>query len=131
MVKILVVEDGELVWKNMLRDLVQRHGVARESIERARWYTEAQEKIGSCRYDIIFLDHNMPYTDPGTDDEQKIYDLIRPVGYQLLPFIREKQPQAKVVGTSSCSDASGSFDCFYDKTARSPQLPPMIEELLS
>lgn len=131
MVKILVVEDGEFVWESFFRTLVLIFKIPQENIHRARWYTEGQEMIQSEIYDIIFLDHNMPYSDPGTDDEEKIYDLIRPVGYGLLPLVREKQPQAVVVGTSSMApQASLPFDFLIDKSRLSDEIRPLLARFL-
>lgn len=105
--KVLVIEDQEAPWKSFIMILVQLCGLSEKDIDRARWYTEAEQKLSTGQYDIILLDHMMPHEDPGcTDKDYKKFDpLIKGIGYRLLPLIGEKQPQATVIGTSSLSQA--------------------------
>lgn len=138
MAKILVVEDQEAPWKYFLLTLVESCGVAKENIERARWYTEAQEKIRLGHYDIVFLDHMMPYSDPGctdTSDFDKFCDQCQQIGYGLMPLLQEKQPQAKVVGTSSLSREQIGCFTFPEhslvKLKLFDELPPLLQQLLS
>lgn len=136
MAKILVIEDQETPWENFLLILVQICKIAKENIERARWYTEAQEKIQTGTYDIVFLDHRMPHSDPGcTDDSdfRKFSDQLQQIGYGLMPLLREKQPQAKVVGTSSLNrDEIGRYTApehSLTKVNMFDELPPLVQSL--
>ncbi len=136
MAKILVIEDQETPWENFLIILVQICKIGKENIERARWYTEAQEKIQSGHYDIVFLDHRMPYSDPGcTDstDSRRFSDQLQQIGYGLIPLLQEKQLEAKVIGTSSLSrDEIGRFtipELSIVKMNLFDELPPLIQSL--
>ncbi len=104
--KILVIEDQEAPWENYELVLIQICKIAKVDVDRARWYTEAQEKIESKQYNIIFLDHRMPEDDPGcTDlsDFERFCGKLQNIGYGLLPLVQQEQPNAVVIGTSSLS----------------------------
>ena len=137
--KILVIEDQEGPWSNFLTILLQMCHIPAENIIRARWYTEAQAKIEEGQYDIVFLDHRMPYDDPGCTDDMETFDkfcrTLQNIGYGLLSSIREKQPQAKIVGTSSLSGGEiGRFEkpeVTLTKINLFDELPPLIESFLA
>jgi len=104
--KVLVIEDQEKHWENFLISLIGMCNIAREEIERARWYGEAYLKIEENQYDIIFLDHVMPQHDPGcTDisDYRTFTNQTKGVGYSLMHMIEKHQKHAVVVGTSSAN----------------------------
>ncbi len=106
MAKILVVEDTDIAWVG-LSLLLESHGVRREDMTRARWYSEAEAMIRSVRFDVVFLDHRMPMHDPGmtqTEDRHRYSMALKDVGYLLIPLIKQICLETVVVGTSSGSD---------------------------
>ncbi len=134
--KILVIEDQEAPWENYLLALTQICHIPEADITRARWYTEAEEKIASGTYDIVFLDHRMPYDDPGdtdTDDYAAFSKILDNIGYGLMPMIQEHQPQAVVIGTSSLDrDDIGQYpipDRRLNKAKMFDELPKIIQSL--
>lgn len=134
--KILVIEDQEMPWSNFKIVLLQICKMREEDIERARWLEEAEAKLRTDEYDLILLDHRMPYDDPGCTD-QSDFDLfvgkLDNIGYRLLPLIKKTQPKAVVVGTSSLSADELRF---YEAPSRSmsklnafEELPKLIDSL--
>jgi CheY-like chemotaxis protein len=101
--RILIVEDqhGPL---EALEVAVKRHGFREYDV--ARSYFGAEEKIAGNSYDVILLDHRMPYEDKGDLDERDLKtfsDTLENIGYSLIPKIKERNPDTVVVGTSSLS----------------------------
>ncbi len=134
--KILVIEDQEAPWENYLLALTQICHIPEADITRARWYTEAEEKIASGTYDIVFLDHRMPYDDPGCTDASdfgKFVESLQGIGYNLTALLQSKQPQAVVVGTSSLNPKDFGPYKFptlkLDKTNIFDELPAIIKNL--
>jgi len=108
----------------------------KEDITRARWYTEAEKRIIDGFYDIIFLDHRMPYDDPGytdMDDYAAFSKILENIGYGLMPMLQEHQPQAIIIGTSSLEkDDIGHYTIpvrRLDKTEMFEELPTIIQSL--
>ncbi len=108
--KMLFVEDQESPWNSWVnfafKDKFPKYfpDFNETNYQRARWYTEAKEMIQKNNYDIIFLDHSMPYDNPGCTDMEdfdKFCSQIEKIGYTLIPYIKEKNQSTIVVGTSS------------------------------
>ncbi len=114
MKKILVIEDQEACWGGYLFALTEERNIPLENVQRARWYTEAEEKLISDKYDVIFLDHRMPYNDPkctDVSDFDAFSKHFQNIGYGLLPLIKEHQPEALIVGSSSlCKGEIGQYE---------------------
>ena len=135
MKKVLVVEDQEMPWM-MFKAALKACGIPPETVVRARCYSEAEEKIQSEKYDLIFLDHRMPMDDPGFTDSldlKAFSGYLQEIGYGLLPLIATHQPQAVVVGTSSLSASErGSFGTpphYISKLDLFDELPPLLQSL--
>lgn len=81
--------------------------MAQRGIDLARSYSSAEEFIKRNSYDLIFLDHRLPYEDQG-DLESKDFNTFAETldgrGYYLIPEIRQRNPVAAIIGTSSLSD---------------------------
>ncbi len=133
--KVLIVEDQELPLEYM-SEVLMKHGAV---CTVAKWYDQAVSMVCSEeRYDLVFLDHRMPKADPGcTDlsDFDRFCDQLHNVGYRLVTLIREHQPQAVVIGTSSLQPseihASGCIppDRRIDKTNPWEEIPRVLGEL--
>jgi CheY-like chemotaxis protein len=109
--RVLVVEDQEGPLEAFVYHLT--NNTPDITFDVAKWYSAAEEMIRSDQYDVIFLDHRMPYDDPGcTDaDMNRFGDQLRNIGYGLIPLIREKMPSTIIIGTSSLSrDEIGRFE---------------------
>jgi CheY-like chemotaxis protein len=103
--RILIVEDQKWPLKN-IEDALKKH-VTNFEHEVAYWYTQAEEMIRSgCEYDVILLDHRMPYDKPDCTEDgdfNRFCDQLRNIGYGLVSVIRDCLPKAIVIGTSSLS----------------------------
>jgi len=115
--RILIVEDqvGPL---DALEKAVEKIGpeyFGKYECHTARWYTQAEDKINQTSYDLVLLDHRMPYDDPrSTEDDEdmgdKFFSTLKNIGYELIDKIKEKDSRTIVVGTSSLSERdTGSF----------------------
>ncbi len=106
--KLLIVEDQEPSLEGLEKTVAKvcLKYFPKLSVEIARCYHDAKEKISRGEYGIILLDHRMPKEDVG-NLEQVNYDKfcasLENIGYLLIPYIREKCPQAVIIGTSSAS----------------------------
>ncbi|MFZ2226679.1 MAG: hypothetical protein WA064_05485 [Candidatus Moraniibacteriota bacterium] len=102
--RILVVED-QLVGIEAIIDAIVNvvpDFFPKYSVSFARWYQMAKELISEESYGLIFLDHRMPNEDPGCgEDDERCKYAVRDLGYNLIPIIREKLPEALIIGTSS------------------------------
>ncbi len=134
--RILVIEDQEMNWDLYETILARKCRISKEDITRARWYTEAERRIIDGFYDLVFLDHRMPYDDPGytdTDDYAAFSKILDNIGYGLMPMIQEHQPQAVVIGTSSLDrDDIGQYpipDRRLNKAKMFDELPKIIQSL--
>ena len=73
----------------------------------ARSFRDAQANILEEGYEIVLLDHRMPFEDQG-DLEKTDFDSfsasLQNIGYSLVPIIKNRNYRTLVVGTSSLSD---------------------------
>ncbi len=105
--KILIVEDqnGPLETLEFAVRTVFSKYFSEFHYDTARCYEDAQRMI-KIGYDIVFLDHRMPRSDPG-DLEDKDFDAfsrrLENIGYGLVSSIKQKNLSAIVIGTSSLS----------------------------
>lgn len=100
--RILIVEDMEApLWSFgiVIKELGDGH-----IVHIAKWYLQAKEMLGENQYDVVFLDHRMPYDKPRcTEDEdfKKFCAQLQDIGYGLIDFIHEKSPTTVIIGTST------------------------------
>jgi hypothetical protein len=76
-------------------------------IDVAKCYNEATGFISEKKYGLIFLDHRLPYESQGDLEKTDIHSFsssLRNIGYSLIPSIRERNPQAVIIGTSSLGE---------------------------
>lgn len=86
---------------NPQQDLEER------GIHVARSYNEAERAVQNSAYQIVLLDHRLPYQNQG-DLENTDFDAfsrsLENIGYSLIPMIKQKSPQSTIIGTSSLSE---------------------------
>lgn len=132
---ILLVEDQKYPRENLVSALkLCGDGLL---IDVAGWYTQTEAFVQSgCPYDVIFLDHRMPYDDPGctdTEDFDRFCDQLRNIGYGLIPLICEYLPGAVIVGTSSLDpqELRGFKEPNFkmDKTNPWEEIPRVLKEI--
>lgn len=123
--RILVVEDQESTLESLFDALriTMPEFFPKNVISFAKWYEVAEEMIAEESYDLVLLDHRMPYSDPKcTDRDDSFSRKCRNIGYNLIPAIREKNPKALIIGTSSLDkDELDEFpvpDCKMSKMYR-------------
>lgn len=109
--RILIVEDqsGPLEALEFAIETVmpKRFPDRKVECDRANCYEKAKKLIDENQYDIIFLDHRMPYFDQGDaerKDREKFCASLQNLGYGLIKWIREKNPKALIIGTSSLDE---------------------------
>ncbi|MDP3882254.1 MAG: response regulator [Nanoarchaeota archaeon] len=107
---VLIVEDQAPL--ETLRDAVEevfpKHysGFTSSNYAVAECYNEAQGLISQNAYDIVILDHRMPMENQShlqRKDFKAFCETLRDVGYSLIPEIKQRNPNAVVIGTSSLS----------------------------
>ncbi len=104
--KILLVEDQEATLEILIyvitKVFISKYS-KHVSIDVAKWYQVAEELININQYDLILLDHRMPYEDPKCTDEDGhiYYDKLKNIGYGLIKNVRKISPNTKIIGTSS------------------------------
>jgi len=118
--KILVVEDQSGPLENI--SLAIREAIFKENLEKrftdtpeedlkergvdvARCYDEALEAVGDKEYDLVFLDHRLPYenqTELEASDFDEFCKCLDNIGYGLIPTIKDRSKKTVVIGTSSC-----------------------------
>lgn len=109
MARILIVEDQEGTRELLefaVKKLLPKYFEEGSRYDVAKWYTRAEELIRANRYDIVILDHRMPRTDPGCTDASdfnRFSATLQNIGYGLIDLIREANPSAIIIGTSSLS----------------------------
>jgi CheY-like chemotaxis protein len=84
--------------ENAELDLTQR------GIDVSRSYQDAQNFINNKCYDLIFLDHRLPYENQSELEKKDFDAFCRTLdgrGYYLIPAIKQKNPGTIVIGTSS------------------------------
>jgi CheY-like chemotaxis protein len=107
MARILIVEDQELTLELLefaVKKLLPKYFEEGSKYDVAKWYAQAEELIRKNRYDIVILDHRMPRTDPGCTDASdfnRFSATLQNIGYGLIDLIRETNPSAVIIGTSS------------------------------
>jgi len=74
-------------------------------IDVTQTYREAEEFVGLRSYGFVLLDHNLP-----RDSDQD----TQGIGYSLIPKIRQMNPRAIIIGTSSERDARGKDGLDYE-----------------
>lgn len=70
-------------------------------------YKEAKINIENGVFDIVLLDHRLPYEDQGdleNTDFDKFCESLQNVGYGLITEIKRKNPNCIVIGTSSMKE---------------------------
>ncbi|KYK25304.1 hypothetical protein AYK26_02385 [Euryarchaeota archaeon SM23-78] len=100
--KILIVEDQKFPLESL--ESAVESVMPKADYDIAKWYKQAEELIETKKYDLVILDHRMPYEDPGCTedtDEEKFFASLREIGYTLIPVIKKKDPKTIVIGTSS------------------------------
>ncbi len=110
--KLLIVEDQELPREALeyaVNNVMPKFydGFSKCDYDSAHWYTEAEKLITEKTYDLILLDHLMPYENPGckdTEDMRKFTNALQDIGYNLIRKIKAKNPKTIVIGTSSLSE---------------------------
>lgn len=124
--KLLIVEDQELPREALeyaINTVMLKfyEGFSKGDYDCARWYTEAEKLIAERTYDLVLLDHKMPYENPGckdTEDIKKFSNTLQDIGYALIRKIKAKNPKTIVIGTSSLSERELSGSIKPDFTMR-------------
>ncbi|MBU2638082.1 MAG: hypothetical protein KJ955_03855 [Nanoarchaeota archaeon] len=107
--KILIVEDQKLPLKAL--EGAVKSAMPGESYDVARCYSGAEGLIANNNYSIVLLDHRMPYSDiSGLEDRdfEAFSNTLEDIGYGLIPLIKQRNPNAVVIGTSSMENAEGA-----------------------
>jgi len=104
--KLLIVEDGTDALRVMKYGLKAALSKSHPDYECdiARGYHQVEDFVKKNLYDLVLLDHNLPYDDQTAleyTDERKYSDLLCPVGYTLIDVIRRRSPSTIIIGTSS------------------------------
>jgi CheY-like chemotaxis protein len=104
--KVLIVEDQKYpleVVQRAVEEVFPKY-YSEYSSTIVRSYNDAKEQIEKEIFDIIFLDHRLPYDDLGDledKDFDKFSDSLRYIGYSLIETIKKNNPSTVVIGTSS------------------------------
>ncbi|MEA3513911.1 MAG: hypothetical protein U9R34_00360 [Nanoarchaeota archaeon] len=109
--KLLIVEDQEdplEVLVSTVNNIIPSHypDFSEDDYDVARCYADAQSRISEDDYQIILLDNRMPYENQGdleTTDFNRFCSYLENIGYNLIPVIKEKNPETIIIGTSSLS----------------------------
>lgn len=112
--KMLIVEDqGDPL---RLLEVVVREVLPTTSYDIARSYNAVRKIINEHKYGLILLDHRMPIEDTPEPvapmgenvdyteyfkQEQAYSNILKNMGYSLIPEIKRANPQTVIVGTSS------------------------------
>jgi CheY-like chemotaxis protein len=107
---VLIVEDQAPLegLVEAVEEVMPRHynGFSKQDYAIAECYNEANIALSSRIYDIVLLDHRMPYENQCEllrRDFSAFCDTLEDVGYYLIPQIKLRNPKAIVIGTSSLS----------------------------
>ncbi len=132
--RLLIVEDQEWTLASLKRAVgkvmpAYSTGFSEKDYDIAKWYLKAKELVGQNAYDIVLLDHCLPFADPG-DLEGKVEE----IGYGLVGPIKKKSPKTVVVGTSSLDprDLQGwrpAPDYRLDKLDAEKELDRIMKEI--
>lgn len=102
MTNILIIEDQECPLEAL--EFAVEKVMPNVTYEVARDINTAKSRINDSQYDIVFVDHRMPYEHDAElekNDLRSYSDTLVNYGYNLIPLIREKSPNAVIIGTSS------------------------------
>ncbi len=72
----------------------------------ARCYADAEKRISENDYQLVLLDHRIPYEDQGDlerTDFGRFCSSLENIGYTLIPVIKGRNPNTVIIGTSSLS----------------------------
>jgi CheY-like chemotaxis protein len=139
--KLLIVEDQKwtlMSLKAAVDSVMPAYfpGFSKKDYDIAKWYADAEQKISQNSYDIVLLDHRMPYDDVGDLEEtdmKKFSASLENIGYSLVKPIKKKNPKAIVIGTSSMKpeDIRGfqAPDYRLDKLDAEKELDRIMKEL--
>lgn len=106
--KLLLVEDQRMPLKTLgwaVAKVCPKY-FPEMSIDVARCYDDAKERIGREQYAVVLLDHRMPRKDIGDLEETDPAGFsasLENIGYSLILYIKEQCPTAVIIGTSSLS----------------------------
>jgi CheY-like chemotaxis protein len=110
--KILVVEDQSgprMALQCAIKQVVPGHWPGfdeKRDVDYKACYVDAQDAVNQGSYNLILLDHRMPYENVG-DLERTDFDrfckTLGNMGYGLIPEIRARSPRTIIIGTSSLS----------------------------
>ena len=141
---VLVVEDQKWTTMAIKDGLADSFGELsiQAKVEFVTSFAEAEQAIKEKdSIDLILLDHRMPHTPQGTledDDFDAFCETLGNIGYSLIPLIRERQPDAVIIGTSSMSSELRNYphkpDESIDKSKiHSPEqeLSPLLRKLVT
>lgn len=67
-------------------------------------FNDAKKEVEKKSYDMVFLDHRLPYNDLGNLEDvdfDKFSESLEYIGYKLIETIKRKNPNTIIVGTSS------------------------------
>jgi len=101
-IRVLIVEDQKYPLEAL--EFAVKNVMPAAEYDIAQSFTAAEQAIEGERYDIILLDHRLPREDTGNlemEDMSSFSDLLREIGYNLIPQIKEKCPETIIIGTSS------------------------------
>lgn len=98
---ILIVEDQRLPLKAL--EVAVKRALPGEQYDVARCYSDAEQQIAHNSYSLVLLDHRMPRDTVCTEEEdfERFSESLENIGYGLIPAIKERDPSAVVIGTSS------------------------------
>lgn len=78
---VLLIDDGTEICF-LLKNMLRREGI---TCDAAHSMAEGRMRLGSAKYQVVFLDIHLPDG----------------LGYQLIPEIRESQPDTQVIAISA------------------------------
>jgi CheY-like chemotaxis protein len=103
MAQILVIEDQDMTLE-VIEAAVKCVFGKETSYDVARSWNEAVALIEQRAYNLVLIDHRIPYDHVAGLERKDIRaysDTLEDMGYQLIPKIIERNPTVVVVGTSS------------------------------
>ncbi len=143
--KLLLVEDQEntsLLLEGAIAAVLPKYVPGFTGYPVARWYTQAEQMIRDIQYDWIILDHRIPEHDPRFSDikdgaaySEKLDEAQdRGIGgYGLISLIRERNPSAIIIGTSSLGSGLDRFprpDYTINKLEAERELEEVIQKIV-
>ncbi len=109
--KVLIVEDQSGPLWNLQRavnEVVPRFysDFEKDGADVAQSYWGARNFLDGTPYNIILLDHRIPYDDLGDLEDRDFHEFcqrLENIGYSLIPRIRGRCGSTTIIGTSSLS----------------------------